>query len=118
MKQITQKERKEFVRRKLSTSREWANAALVKIFEYQTSEEKQYESTTIENGVGFTGADAPILSSLAKQFQERNSLSPKQQDIVLRKMKKYWQQIIKVSDKKKLDAMIMRNQQKQLMLKF
>ena len=106
MEKIFKKDRAEFVKTKLSTSKTWANAALLKIYEYQTKAEQDHMATLEHNGVGFSGTDAEILSSFATQFERRKWLSNKQQAIVMKKMKKYWRQILKVSDIQKIDRMI------------
>ena len=99
---ITKKAIGEYVKEKLTNSKAWQLQALVRIFEFQTASEQASGETSEENGVGFTGADGEILTSLALQFQKRGSLSPKQLAIVQKKMKKYWKQIIAISDEEKL----------------
>lgn len=108
MKKITKKSRKEFLKNKLGTNRTWAINAMLKIYEYQTSEEQNIESTTEHNGVGFTGFDGEILSSFVGQWQRRKSLSEKQLIIVFKKMPKYWNQILNISDLDKLDSLIVK----------
>jgi hypothetical protein len=106
MSKITKVQIKEFVKIKLSTDPVWARHALLKIYEFQTQEEQSVRDTMYHNGVGFTGMDGRILSSLAKQLQEKRYLSDKQMEIVFRKMPKYWIQVVKISDKEKLNSMI------------
>jgi len=105
-KSLTKIEIKEYVKNKLASSEPWMKQALLKIFEFQTEEEKDWESTHFHNGVGFTGVDGKILSSFAKQLQKRGWLSPKQMDILKKKMPKYWKQIIEISDKEKLEELV------------
>ena len=95
---IKKKEIQIFVQTKLATSDQWATKALLKIFDYQTASEKATDSTTLRNCVGFSGSDAELLSSFAKQFQMKQWLSNKQMAIVRKRMKKYWKQIIDISD--------------------
>ena len=106
MAKITKYQIKEYVRTKLGTDPHWAKNALLKIFEFQTADEQEWETTHDHNGVGFTGIDGEILSSFAKQLQKKNWLSPKQMDILLKKMPKYWKQIISISDEEKLLKLI------------
>jgi len=106
MAKITKQQIKEFVRGKLANDTRWALHGLTKIFEFQTTEEQEYETTSEYNGVGFTGVDGEILSSFAKQYNRRKWLSEKQMAILMRKMPKYWKQIISISDEDKLKAMI------------
>ena len=103
---ITKKQTHDFVKKQLATNKAWALKALLKIFNFQTKDEQEYEHTRILNKVGFTGVDAEILSSFAKQYLTRGFLSPKQMTLVYKKMPKYWMQIIKISDKKKLELQI------------
>ena len=105
-KKITKGAIAEFVREQLSTKEQWAKAALLKIYALQTAEEQAVGDTCIYNGVGFTGVDGYILSSLAQQFKTKGWLSPKQMTIVMKKMKKYTRQIIMISDQDKLISMI------------
>lgn len=71
--------------------------ALLWIYKYQTEEEKQTDSTHVLNGVGFTGTDAEILSSFAKQVINRHFLSEKQMVILRKKIKKYENQMAKIA---------------------
>jgi len=103
---ITKKEEREFVRKQLGTNKTWAIKALLKIFEFQTDSEQEFEETHEYNNVGFTGVDAEILTSFAKFYLKRKFLSPKQMKILYKKMPKYWMQIIKISDKRKLELKI------------
>lgn len=88
-----------YVRRQLETKPEWALKALTRIFnENQTSEEQTIQAAKVNNGIGFTGTDADFLSSLAKQYISRKSLSEKQMVYVMRRMKKYHRQVVLMSD--------------------
>jgi hypothetical protein len=117
---VTKKNTRIFVKEKLATDKKWAVKALVRIFkENQTAEEKVYENTIVENGIGFTGADGEILSSFAKQQIKFGRLSDKQMKIVHKKMPKYWGQVISMADEAKLNNLVAANVQKsQLDLKF
>ena len=108
-KKVTKGAIAEFVRNKLSTNEQWAKAALLKIYDFQTAEEQSVGDTCIYNGVGFTGADGEILSSLSSQFKTKGWLSPKQMVIVMKKMKKYTRQIIMISDMNKLVSMVQKS---------
>ena len=106
MSKITKKEVKEFVKGKLGTDRMWAIKALLKIFEFQTLEEQKSKDTIYHNGVGFNGVDGEILSSFALQFQKKKFLSDKQMTTLFKMMPKYWSQVVKISDEKKLHSLI------------
>jgi hypothetical protein len=106
MNNVSKTQIKEFVKTKLSTDPKWAQHALLKIFEFQTLEEQRSKDTIMNNGVGFTGTDGRILSSLASQLLKKRYLSDKQMAIVFKKMPKYWIQVIKISDKEKLNSLV------------
>lgn len=68
-------------------------SALLRVYSWQTEDEKFSERTTETNSKGFNGIDAEILSSFAKQWETRGFLSPKQKEIARKKMPKYSRQI-------------------------
>lgn len=89
MKTIT----KEFIKKQLATNPAWAVKGLVKIYTLQTADEQASDTTSHDNGVGFSGVDANILSSFAKQVNAGRNLSPKQMAIVFKKMPRYHKQV-------------------------
>lgn len=89
MKTIT----KDFIKNQLATNPTWAVKALVKIYERQTIDEQNSQSTKENNGIGFNGLDANILSSFAEQVNKGRNLSVKQMTIVYKKMPRYWKQV-------------------------
>lgn len=99
---VTKQATQDYVKKQLASNKVWAEAALLKIFEFQTRDEQNMETTRDRNNVGFTGIDGEILSSFAKQLLSRGYLSPKQMAIVYKKMPKYWSQIVRVSNTEKL----------------
>ena len=103
----TKKATVSFVKAQLGSNKVWALKALVRIFqENQTNDEQVAKVTSHDNGIGFSGCDAEFLSSLAKQYLQRGSLSDKQMSFVFRKMPKYAGQVIKMSDQSKLEALV------------
>ena len=106
MKKVLKKDREAFVKAKLATNPNWAKQALLRIFSLQTDEEQNYGETIEHNNIGFTGCDAEILTSFAKQYEKNKRLSDKQMSILMRKMKKYWKQVIMCSNTEKLDNLI------------
>jgi hypothetical protein len=89
MKTIT----KDFIKNQLATNPTWAVKALVKIYERQTIDDQNSQSTKENNGIGFNGLDANILSSFAEQVNKGRNLSVKQMTIVYKKMPRYWKQV-------------------------
>lgn len=63
------------------------------IYAKQTAAEQASEATVEDNGVGFSGCDAELLSSFAKQLLERGTLSEKQMAYARKKARKYWNQL-------------------------
>jgi len=82
----------------------WVARALVVLHDRQTNDEREAQTTSHSNGVGFNGTDANILSSFAEQVraweatppQERRyamPLSPRQMELARKKVAKYARQL-------------------------
>jgi len=91
---------KEFIKEKLATDERWAMRGLMRIFEFQTSQEQSVDQTVEQNNVGFPHCHAEIFSSFAKQYQQRGYLSPKQMAIVHRGMPRYASQLLRIIEGK------------------
>jgi len=89
------------IRDMVSVREEAQNRALLAIFNGQTFEEKCDGVTIEDNGIGFSGVDADILTSFAEQFLRRQFLSPKQRAILAKKMPKYAGQLWQIAVRKK-----------------
>jgi hypothetical protein len=105
MANITKKNLSEFIRNKLSTNDKWAKKALLEIYKRQTPVEQESQQTIVHNDIGFSGVDAELLSSYAKQLEASQWLSSKQMLWLKKKIVKYWRQIMEISDKAKLIAL-------------
>jgi len=81
------------IKERISTSDKAVKAALLRIWNWQTEDEKYTHSTNQTNGVGFNGVDAEILTSFAEQLSKKNWLSPKQIAIARKRLMKYSNQI-------------------------
>jgi len=104
---MTKKEEINFIRQKLSKDYRWAIQGLITIFNNQTGEEQITDQTKEYNGIGFTGFDAEMLSSYAKQANKvikinkkknipiayGSLLSHKQNHVLLKRMPKYAKQL-------------------------
>jgi hypothetical protein len=97
-------ETKSFIQLKLATNVAWATRAVAMIYTLQTADEQESGTTHNLNGVGFSGCDAEILSSFAKQLAKGRTLSAKQMAIVFRKMPRYWRQVAGFIPQDKMDA--------------
>ena len=91
---------KEFIKEKLITDQRWLMRGITAIYEKQTWDEQQSEMTKEDNGVGFNGVDAYILSSFAKQLKQGRTLSSKQLLIARKKMPKYARQLLQIAKEK------------------
>lgn len=91
------KDRIAYLRTQLATNAQWATKGLLRIYEYQTADEQMQEATTLHNNVGFTGVDGTILSSFAKQILKGHTMSPKQMELIFKKMPKYANQLEQVA---------------------
>ena len=94
----------ECLRQRLATDPRWALRALIRIYQNQTTDEQSKDATIERNGIGFSGPDAEILSSFARQYQRRGCLSPKQMIILRRRIPAYARQIVQGSDTTRLEA--------------
>lgn len=103
----TVKNTKIFIKTKLSTDKNWATKALVRIYKENQTEAEQVKEETIEdNGIGFSGCHAEFLSSLAVQYITKGFLSDKQFTRLFSIIPKYWRQVMDMSDKEKLKLMV------------
>jgi len=91
---------KEHIQLKLETDIRWLERAVVAIWEFQTEQEKSYQSTLEFNGVGFNGSDAPFLTSIANHLNKGRHLTEKQIPYVRKKMKKYAGQLLRIANAK------------------
>lgn len=96
----TKTARIKFIKDQIAHDRRWMFKALVTIYQYQTSSEQANHATLEHNGVGFTGADAEILSSLATQYKRNGYLSAKQLEIAHKRMPKYARQLERIAQAK------------------
>lgn len=89
---------KEEIREKMATDGRWLIRGLLAIYDRQTADEKSMGATVEDNGIGFNGVDAEILTSIAMNYKTRNFISPKQLAIVQKKMVKYAGQLAKIAN--------------------
>jgi hypothetical protein len=83
----------------LASNKKAAIQALLTLNRLQTESERSLGVALKSNGVGFTGYDAPILSSMALQLSKRGNLSPKQMAVVHRLIPRYATQLLKLQGK-------------------
>lgn len=86
-----------YYRKMLRSNKDWAIRGLIVIYGYQTESEKLNGEVNVNNGVGFTGGDSKILSSMAEWYNKYGYLSEKQIELVKKKMEKYAGQLMRKS---------------------
>lgn len=74
--------------------------ALLALFNRQTAEEQGTGATVEQNGQGFNGVDASFGSSLAVQFRDKGSLSPRQIACGRKMLRKYAGQLAEIANAK------------------
>lgn len=90
--------KKEEIRFRLETNNDWLIRGLLAIYDRQTQDEKSSEITVHENGIGFNGVDANLLSSYARYYREEGWLSKKQIEYARKKMLKYAGQLARIAN--------------------
>lgn len=100
----TKKARIAHIRMMVGMNEKWAVKGLLRIFERQTADEQDSEYTKYHNKVGFTGADAEILTSFAKRVVAGRSLTEKQMKYVFKLMPKYARQLNEIAENERRAA--------------
>jgi hypothetical protein len=85
--------------------------AVVAIYRRQTASEQASLQTKEDNGVGFSGCDAEILSSFAQKILKGWIMTPKCVAIARKKMPKYWKQLAEVAMEKQHRLALRQKQQ-------
>lgn len=83
----------EKVRERISTKDKACLKALVLIQSFQTADEQDNDTTLHVNGKGWNASDGGFMGSLAKQYSDTGSLSPKQMKSCKKAIKKYAGQV-------------------------
>lgn len=84
-------------REKLLTDDRWLYRAIIAIYERQTDHEKSELTTKEDNGIGFNGVDAFLMSKYAEDLGKWGRLTPNQRKWARRKMPKYALQLVKIA---------------------
>nr|CAI9751365.1 hypothetical protein DGKKSRWO_DGKKSRWO_CDS_0079 [uncultured phage]CAI9752250.1 hypothetical protein CVNMHQAP_CVNMHQAP_CDS_0079 [uncultured phage] len=82
----------------LQTNDKMVMRSCIKLYERQTEDERKNQDTIESNGIGFNGADAKFLTSIANQLLHNVRLSVKQLDITRKKMLKYSKQLTRIAN--------------------
>jgi SWI/SNF-related matrix-associated actin-dependent regulator of chromatin subfamily A-like protein 1 len=78
---------------KAQTDPRYAAAALMVLYRFQNVDERLHRRTIYQNGRGFNATDADILTSFARQYEDRQYLSEKQVALLRKKLPTYHAQI-------------------------
>ena len=95
-KKVTKAALMEFLRWNLVHNAVWAKAALMRIYENQTTGEQNAKDTYAANGIGFTVGDACLLTKFAEWYKSHGWLSEKQMKWLFSKIGKYAGQLVKM----------------------
>lgn len=79
--------------------------ALLQIYKRQTTFEQANRCASKSNGVGFSAADAPLLSILARRVHNRVPLSPGEIQEARRRLMKYTRQLLEIIVDRQLQTM-------------
>jgi len=82
------------IRKQITSDDNQAIKAMLRIYEYQTDDEQSNNAAIDDNGVGFAGHDAFILTEFCKQYNKKKYLSPKQISIIRHRIGKYARQLV------------------------
>lgn len=88
---------KEYIKKMVTSNPRWAERAVTVLYQRQTEDEQLVQTTVHENGMGFSGIDATILSSFAQQLAQGRRLSPKQLDVCYKRLGKYARQLLQIT---------------------
>lgn len=72
--------------------------SLLKLYSYQTHEEKQSGETKMDNGVGFNGADANRLSTISRNTLRTYIIGVGMVNFVRSKIMKYAKQLTRIAN--------------------
>lgn len=96
----TQKAAKEQLQALIDANDKAVYRAILLIYDRQTEAEKSTMSTLADNGIGFSGCDAELLSSFASQLRDRGWLTTNQLPFARRKIRKYWKQLWQLAEER------------------
>lgn len=90
---------KELMQELLTNNDTAVKRGLLKLFEYQTSDEQTAHTTKYYNSVGFRSCDARKMSGVADWLKSKGYLSPKQLNYVRRKLvSTYSSQLVRIAN--------------------
>lgn len=88
------------VKDNLSSNQAWVEQAIIRLYEFQTSDEKAAQMAKYHNGKGFNGTDAKRLSYYAKWLHSGKRLSGPHLQKAYKIVPKYAGQILSLINSK------------------
>jgi hypothetical protein len=88
----------------LRTDDKWLIRGLLALYERQTTTEQRVEETKEKNFRGFSAADAPKLTGIAKFYLRRKFISSRQKDLVRARIMKYAAQLAQIANAKQAEV--------------
>jgi len=90
---------KESIKELLLTNDKAVARGVLAIFKHnQTEQEQVRKHTMVYNGIGFNSVDSRFLSSVAKFYEDKKFLTPKQLDCTRKKLLKYSGQLAEIAN--------------------
>lgn len=86
------------IRSLIQNNDEMVVKSLLKLYSFQTEEEKYTNDSIFNNGIGFNGCDANFLTEIAKQCVHKNYITFQQVIYVRKKILKYANQLTKIAN--------------------
>lgn len=87
----------EEIRTKIQQDPRWTERAVLVLFEHQTEDEKRADAALKRNGIGFSGADARLMSYYAKWLLAKNHLTGKHLERAQKVVSKYAGQLTQIA---------------------
>ena len=93
---------KDTIQHLIATDKRAVARALVVLYQRQTADEQNQETTKYSNGIGFKSCHARVGTSFATQFLRTGWLSDKQIAYARERMKisQYWRQLLEAAKEK------------------
>jgi hypothetical protein len=101
---ITKKGLQAFIKYKILNDRRWTLRTLVVIYNGQSEEEKRFSASSKRNNLGFNKIDAGRLSKVAERYKRHKAIGDSDFRMARALLPKYWEQVLNVSDRPKLEA--------------
>jgi len=98
MTKLTMQAKKEQIQKLIDTDDHAVARAVVRIYQRQTASEQRSEHTHLNNSIGFNAPDAKYLTGAAKFALRNGGLTGEHVDRVRAKIRRYWRQLIEISE--------------------